>query len=137
MVPLPPQEPDPTDVTSAVKHFRDYNCIVFAIYTSYALQKINEVVIWDKVINSTETALLSMKNNFIKYPLLDQGKELRGTPVSLTLHWDVMPITGKLYMDTRGKHTVRMPDRYCSEMETKCRIEPPIDEVLDKVTAAA
>ena len=88
----------------------------------------NEVVIWDRVVNNASEAVLKLDGQFVKYPLMDAGKELRGTPVSLTLHWDVMPITGKLYGATRGNHTVRLPTAYCSEVERggECRLEPPV-----------
>ena len=104
------------------------------------MQKVNEVVIWDYVVQNRSQALLSVKDSYVKYPLLDQGKDLRGVPVSLTLHWDVMPITGKLYIDTKGSVTVKMPDSYCSEMDGpsgRCKIEPPIAVALDGASAAA
>ena len=56
-----------------------------------------------------------VKDAFIKYPLLDQSKDLRNALVSLTLHWDVMPITGMLYSDKRGNFSLRMPGSYCSD----------------------
>jgi hypothetical protein len=91
-------------------------------------QAVNEVVIWDRVVNNPSEAVLRLAGQFVKYPLMDAGKELRGAPVSLTLHWDVMPITGKLYGATRGNHTVRLPAAYCSEGEAghECRLEAPV-----------
>jgi len=86
---------------------------------------VNQVVLWDRVVQNASSAVLRLAGQYIKYPLMDQGKELRGTPVSLTLHWDVMPITGKLYGATRGNRTVRLPAAYCSESErdNQCRLE--------------
>ena len=79
-------------------------------------------MIWDRVVTSAADARLSLTNAFNEYPIIDQHTELRGAPVSLGLHWDVMPITGLLY---QGGHTVtrvRMPAQYCTEAE--CRPEP-------------
>ena len=64
-----------------------------------------------------------VKDAFVKYPLLDQSKDLRGALMSLTLHWDVMPITGMLYSDARGNYSVRLPDSYCADADgesTQC-----------------
>lgn len=87
------------------------------------LQKVNEAVIWDLVVQNRSQAVLSVRDRDIKYPLIDQGKDLRGTPVALTLHWDVMPITGTLYTAQGGRHTVRLPERYCSVAEGGCALD--------------
>jgi hypothetical protein len=51
-----------------------------------------------------------------------QNTELRGVPVSLSLNWDVMPITGVLYRGKRGRHTVRLPTEYCNDKECKSEL---------------
>lgn len=87
----------------------------------------NEVVIWDHVANSTDSAILRLRNAKNKYLLMDQSTDLRGTPVSLTLHWDVMPITGLMYQETKGRHTVKLPTSYCSGnpgTSSACTVEP-------------
>ena len=82
----------------------------------------NEVVIWDRVVNRTADARLKLADAFNKYPIIDQGTELRGAAITLSLSWDVMPITGLLYHHQRALSTVRMPAAYCTE--TECRPEP-------------
>lgn len=82
----------------------------------------NELVIWDKIVTKPADAALLLKEQPVKYPLIDQHRELRGTVLSLTLHWDVMPITGVLYSGGGGKHSVVLPDRYCSGAE--CHVQP-------------
>ncbi len=82
----------------------------------------NEVVIWDRVVNKTSDARMKLRDVFNKYPLIDQGRGLLNTPVTLALNWDVMPITGLLYMNRVAKSTVRMPSVYCTEAE--CKPEP-------------
>jgi len=79
----------------------------------------NEIVIWDRVVNRTADARIRLVDAFNKYPVIDQRTELRGTPITLALNWDVMPITGLLYKQRRGASTVRMPPAYCTEAECK------------------
>ena len=40
-------------------------------------QPLNQVIIWDKIIKSPNEAFLRETNEFVKYALIDQGKELR------------------------------------------------------------
>lgn len=89
----------------------------------------NQVVVWDRVVNSAASAKLDVAGAHVKYPLIDQGKELRGAPVSLTLHWDVMPLTGKLYASRRGNFTVALPEAYCSE--GACELGEPLAVEVD------
>ncbi len=79
--------------------------------------KFNEVVIWDRVVNRTEEGALSASGVFNEYPIIDQATGLRGTPITLALNWDVMPITGWLYKVAAPTSTVRMPPQYCTESE--------------------
>lgn len=41
------------------------------------VQPLNQVIIWDKIVTSKDTAWLQEKNEFVKYALIDQGHELR------------------------------------------------------------
>jgi len=40
-------------------------------------QPLNQVIIWDKIVTTKDTAWLKMENEFVKYALIDQGQELR------------------------------------------------------------
>lgn len=82
----------------------------------------NEAVIWDRVVNRTADARLRISGAFNKYPIIDQHTELRNAAITLSLNWDVMPITGLLFRGQRAVSTVRMPPAYCTEDE--CRPEP-------------
>lgn len=65
---------------------------------------INQVVIWDKIVEATDPEkVIKQDNVFVKYALVDQGDELRGKTVNLQLMWDHMPITGMLYMKEQPK----------------------------------
>mmetsp|Transcript_1831 Transcript_1831/g.3996 ORF Transcript_1831/g.3996 Transcript_1831/m.3996 type:complete len:177 (-) Transcript_1831:110-640(-) len=68
----------------------------------------NQIVLWDRIIENTdppEKKQLNEKNVFVKYGLVDQGAELRGKEVELSLHWDHMPLTGTLFVGKQKEGT--------------------------------
>ena len=69
---------------------------------------------WDSIVTSVDAAALKLNGSNVKYPLIDQHQELLGAPLTLTLHWDVMPITGVLDAGVGGRHRVVLPERYCN-----------------------
>jgi len=73
----------------------------------------NSVLVWDATLRSRAESRVKLDAARIKYPLIDQGRELRGAPLSLTLHWDVMPITGALYAGHGGNYSATLPSAYC------------------------
>lgn len=58
---------------------------------------LNQVIIWDKIVKSQDTAYLRVQDEFVKYALIDQGAELRGKKITLKLMWDHMPLTGRYF----------------------------------------
>lgn len=88
----------------------------------------NEVVIWDRVINRTADARLLLAGVYNKYPLVDQRAELKGAPVTLSLSWDVMPITGLLKKTSVVASRVRMPTQYCTEAACTVEAMPATDK---------
>lgn len=71
---------------------------VVASYSTSS-KEINQIVVWDKILEAIDPKkVIDEENVFVKYALVDQGDELRGKDVTLTLMWDHMPITGLLYM---------------------------------------
>ncbi len=72
----------------------------------------NEIILWDKIIESAKDADLHFTNTFIEYGLLDHGSELRGREISLYLHWDSMPLTGKIYMEDVATSKFTLPKEY-------------------------
>ncbi|KAL9189551.1 hypothetical protein ACHAXT_009226 [Thalassiosira profunda] len=78
----------------------------------------NQIVLWDRIIEATDPLnkkILDEKNVFVKYGLVDQGAELRGTEVELSLMWDHMPLTGVLDMDGQEAgtgSTFSLPEEY-------------------------
>jgi signal peptidase complex subunit 3 len=72
---------------------------------------LNQVVVFDRIIEKRENAVISNKNLRNKYNLVDQGKNLRGKTVNLTVTWHVMPVVGALY--TRSKSMkATLPNEY-------------------------
>jgi len=76
----------------------------------------NQVVLWDRIIEAAEgpsplyggtpttgaagatgAKIIKEDGVFVKYALVDQGSELRGREVELSLMWDHMPLTGTLF----------------------------------------
>ena len=75
----------------------------------------NEVVIWDKVVTSPDAAKLVLTEQYNKYPLVDQRADLRDTPITLSIFWDIMPITGILKRSSKKMTRVRLPGAYCRD----------------------
>merc|ERR1740117_1150263 len=84
---------------------------VVAEYES-TTNKVNQVVIWDKIITEKENAKLELTNVPNKYYLTDQRDELRNTEITLSLRWDIMPITGVLAEHQQGNYTHTLPSKY-------------------------
>ena len=104
---------DTTCDLSSVFHWNVKQLFVFmtAEYQTDAFA-LNQVVIFDKIIQTPEEAEFSLTNEWNKYMLLDIGEELRGRDVSLKLGWDVMPLFGPLEIQYGGEHNFTLPDAY-------------------------
>ncbi|KAI5653561.1 hypothetical protein M9H77_30748 [Catharanthus roseus] len=72
---------------------------------------LNQVSLWDGIIPSKEHAkfLIHTTN---KYRFIDQGSNLRGKDFNLTLHWHVMPKTGKMFADKIVMSGYYLPKAY-------------------------
>lgn len=75
-------------------------------------EKLNEVVLWDVIVQSKEQALISRRNEAIEYLLVDQGQGLRDNDVTFRIEWDRTPITGLLERTRTAETTVRFPPEY-------------------------
>ena len=75
-------------------------------------QSLNQVVVWDKIIEYRNQTKLHEKNTFVKYTLIDQADNLRGKEISLKLYWDHMPITGRVYTVMDSNSTFVLPKKY-------------------------
>ncbi|PSS19641.1 Signal peptidase complex subunit 3A like [Actinidia chinensis var. chinensis] len=72
---------------------------------------LNQVSLWDGIIPSIEHAKFSIHTTN-KYRFTDQGSNLRGKEYDLTLHWHVMPKTGKMFADKLVMTGFRLPEEY-------------------------
>ncbi|KAG5087123.1 hypothetical protein JHK82_054520 [Glycine max] len=59
---------------------------------------LNQISLWDGIIPSKEHAKFWIHTSN-KYRFIDQGSNLRGKEYNLTMHWHVMPKTGKMFAD--------------------------------------
>lgn len=74
--------------------------------------RINQVVVYDKIITDEEDALLDLINIPSKYHLRDKGRGLRGRVIDLKLQVVYHPIVGRIYTQTVATSTFRMPAQY-------------------------
>merc|ERR1712216_278368 len=73
---------------------------------------LNQVVLWDSMLHSQETAQIELSAERNKYFLTDQGVGLRSARVNLTFHWCTMPVVGLIFSSERGKESVDFPESY-------------------------
>ncbi|XP_021761069.1 signal peptidase complex subunit 3B-like [Chenopodium quinoa] len=87
---------------------------VFAfVAAEYETKKhvLNQLSLWDTIIESKEKAKFSVSISN-KYRFTDQGSNLRGKEFNLTLHWHVMPKTGKMFADKIVLSGYHLPEQY-------------------------
>jgi signal peptidase complex subunit 3 len=96
-------------------HWNIKQLFVYVVAQYETEGRINQVVLWDKIVEAASPKIIDESNVFVKYALVDQGAELRGKNVKLQLQWDHMPITGFLYMDGQPMETTSsfdLPEDY-------------------------
>lgn len=72
---------------------------------------LNQISLWDAIIPSKGQAKFWIQTSN-KYRFIDQGSNLRGRDYNLTLHWHVMPKTGKMFADKIAVNGFRLPEEY-------------------------
>ncbi|CAG0902561.1 unnamed protein product, partial [Cyprideis torosa] len=79
--------------------------------------KLNQVVLWDKIIQRGENPILDYHGLNTKYYFWDDGKGLKGNQnVTLTLSWNVVPNAGHLpNVFGVGSHRFQFPAEYHSK----------------------
>lgn len=76
---------------------------------------LNQVVVWDSILQEEEFSELKLHKQKSKYPMVDVHGQLRNADVNLTLRWDVMPWVGLLEPGGGVSHNamkMTMPDTY-------------------------
>ncbi|XP_042373943.1 signal peptidase complex subunit 3B-like [Zingiber officinale] len=71
----------------------------------------NQVSLWDGIIQSKEQAKFWIHTTN-KYRFTDQGNNLKGKDYNLTLHWHIMPKTGKMFADKLVMTRYSLPEDY-------------------------
>ncbi|KAL6068420.1 Signal peptidase complex subunit 3 [Balamuthia mandrillaris] len=77
-----------------------------------AKNEVNQIVLWDRIIQTKEDSLLHLQKERIEYPLVDQGHHLLGNEVRFYFSWDITPITGILQKASKGEHLLTLPSDY-------------------------
>ncbi|KAG4395506.1 hypothetical protein GLYMA_20G232300v4 [Glycine max] len=72
---------------------------------------LNQISLWDGIIPSKDHAKFWIHTSN-KYRFIDQGSNLRGKEFNLTMHWHVMPKTGKMFADKIVMPGYRLPEEY-------------------------
>ncbi|KAE8782024.1 signal peptidase complex subunit 3B [Hordeum vulgare] len=72
---------------------------------------LNQVSLWDGIIPAKEHAkfLIHTTN---KYRFIDQGSNLKAKDFNLTMHWHIMPKTGKMFADKIVMTGYQLPEQY-------------------------
>eukprot|EP00850_Spirogloea_muscicola_P010772 SM000064S19794 [mRNA] locus=s64:491020:491774:+ [translate_table: standard] len=73
---------------------------------------VSQVSLWDYIIQDKAQAQFHFPELRAKYGFVDQGNTLRGQPFNLTLHWNVMPISGALREGSKSFSGFRLPNDY-------------------------
>merc|ERR1711944_45737 len=76
--------------------------------------KLNQVVLWDKIILRGENAMLDNRSMNTKYYFWDDGNGLVSHKnVTMTLSWNIIPNAGNLpRIMSHGQHSFSFPDQY-------------------------
>lgn len=74
----------------------------------------NQVIVYDKIIKNVSTAKLKLRDQHVKFGLIDQGAELRNRTIPLKLMWDHMPITTSIVTESQqnSTHYIKFPSKY-------------------------
>ncbi|XP_058091548.1 signal peptidase complex subunit 3B-like isoform X1 [Magnolia sinica] len=76
-----------------------------------AKNSLNQISLWDHIIPDKDHAKFQTQI-MNKYPLIDQGSNLRGKTIGLVLHWEAMPKTGRMIRDGLFLSDFHLPDEY-------------------------
>eukprot|EP00241_Pyramimonas_parkeae_P007662 CAMPEP_0114253008 /NCGR_PEP_ID=MMETSP0058-20121206/16156_1 /TAXON_ID=36894 /ORGANISM="Pyramimonas parkeae, CCMP726" /LENGTH=183 /DNA_ID=CAMNT_0001367011 /DNA_START=261 /DNA_END=812 /DNA_ORIENTATION=+ len=73
---------------------------------------LNQVSIWDRIILHGMDPMINLSYVRSKYKLVDQGHNLRGQTVNLTLKWNTIPFTGAMRSDRVVFPNISLPSEY-------------------------
>jgi len=108
------------DITADLRPLFNWNTKQLFVYLTAeyttTTNKLNQVVLWDKIILRGEDAVLNLKDFNTKYYFWDDGSELKGHEnVTLYLSWNVIPNAGSLpFIEGLGLYSFKFPNEYSS-----------------------
>jgi signal peptidase complex subunit 3 len=76
------------------------------------VHKVNQVVIWDRIIQQKEDAVLKLEKELAEYPVVDKGFNLRGIKANATVYWDMSPVAGFILRGSKGEANFKFPEKY-------------------------
>ncbi|XP_065159196.1 signal peptidase complex subunit 3 [Atheta coriaria] len=106
------------DLHTDLTHLFNWNVKQLFLYLTAeyetASNKLNQVVLWDKIILRGENAVLDFKNANTKYYFWDDGNGLKNNKnITLTLSWNIIPNAGFLpNIFSHGSHSFKFPTDY-------------------------
>jgi len=106
------------DLKANLTHLFNWNVKQLFLYLTAEYEtadnKLNQVFLWDKIIQRGENAVLDYKGLTTKYYFWDDGNGLLGNKnVTMTLSWNVVPNTGGLpRIMGQQKHSFQFPTEY-------------------------
>jgi len=74
--------------------------------------KVNQLVVWDRIIQNTTSAHINVVGETLKYNFVDIGNDLRNNSITLTVKYDVSPISGILFMKKGGETKFTLPSSF-------------------------
>jgi len=74
--------------------------------------KVNQLVVWDRIIQNTTAAQINVVGEGLKYNFVDLSNDLRNNSITLTVKYDVSPISGILFMKKGGETRFTLPSSY-------------------------
>ncbi|EGD74889.1 hypothetical protein PTSG_07117 [Salpingoeca rosetta] len=76
-------------------------------------QAVNQIIVWDKIMRrDIDDPRISLRDMKLKYPFYDDAHGLRGNNITLSLHWNVVPVAGLLPRNSEGHVTIKLDDQY-------------------------
>ncbi|CAN1232796.1 Signal peptidase complex subunit 3B [Linum perenne] len=92
-------------------HGNDEVFVFIAAEYETSKNALNQVSLWDAIITSKDHAKFWIQTAN-KYRFVDQGHNLRGKEFNMTMHWHVMPKTGKMLANKIVIPGYRLPEEY-------------------------
>lgn len=108
------------DLQTDLTHLFNWNVKQLFLYLTAEYQtsknEVNQVVLWDKIIQRGDNAVLDYQSMNTKYYFWDDGNGLRANNnITLTLAYNVIPNAGTLpKIRGDGTHRFEFPDEYAS-----------------------